>query len=232
MQKIDIGSAVKDIDRHGFHIVPGFWNKEKCQQVIQEIENYLVLPDKKIWHDPLFSDQRIFGVDKISKYSKEFYEDLHINKTFDVLVPKFKRVGLVMGAKLQAIEGNLGSGQGWHKDSAREDQFKAILYLSDVNEKNGPFQYVDKSNRALHKMKMRFLCGSGKFQDRFDSEKEKEFLGKEKTTVVTGFAGTLILSNTSGIHRGIPIIEGSRYALTIYSWYHNSIPEHIRKLMI
>src|SRR6185437_16980073 len=52
-----------------------------------------------------------------------------------------------LAARLRARPGNLGSGQGWHRD-AFHFQYKAMVYLSDVGPDNGPFQLLDASHRA------------------------------------------------------------------------------------
>ena len=40
------------------------------------------------------------------------------------------------------------SGGGWHRD-AHDCQFKVLMYLSDVNEKNGCFQFITNSSKNL-----------------------------------------------------------------------------------
>ena len=48
------------------------------------------------------------------------------------------------------------------------------------------------------------------------SDYELKILNKEKKITLTGKAGTLILFDGSLIHRGKPVLEGKRYALTNY----------------
>ena len=48
------------------------------------------------------------------------------------------------------------------------------------------------------------------------SDQELNIFNKEKKITLTGKAGTLILFDGSLIHRGKPILDGKRYALTNY----------------
>ena len=69
---------------------------------------------------------------------------------------------------------------------------------------------------------------------RFNEEevRKMEEYSNENIQTLTGKAGTLILVDTRGIHRGKPIEEGERYALTNYNWITSKIPTHIKKLTV
>jgi hypothetical protein len=59
-------------------------------------------------------------------------------------------------------------------------------------------------------------------------------VGKINRKVKTFFApaGSLILVDTRGIHRGRPLYKnGERYALTNYYWHKDFPPLHIQKLV-
>ena len=49
-----------------------------------------------------------------------------------------------------------------------------------------------------------------------------------KISTITGKAGDLILVNTRGLHRGAPLTEGTRKAVTTYS-FRNKIPNKFYK---
>ena len=63
---------------------------------------------------------------------------------------------------------------------------------------------------------------------RFSNE-EIELLKKFKIKTLNASAGTLILVDTSLIHRGCPILKGVRYALTNYYFPINSFEDTIKK---
>ena len=127
-----------------------------------------------------------------------------------------------------------GSGGGWHRDDADAKQTKAILYLSDVEMENGPFQFIEGSHKPWDIYRMAFKYNFSFGQNRFtDQELEKVIQDQpNRLKTFTGKAGTLILTDTRGLHRGMPIRKGERYALTNYNWVRTAIPEHVQKVII
>ena len=118
---------------------------------------------------------------------------------------------------MPAEPGNQGSGEGWHRDAFMR-QFKAILYLSDVGPDNGPFQFVKDSYRPRQVLRDIWKGGLRYMQNRLsEPEVERILMGSpDRLCTYTAKAGTLILVDTSSIHRGMPIENGTRYALTNY----------------
>ena len=118
---------------------------------------------------------------------------------------------------MPAMAGNQGSGEGWHRDAFLR-QFKAILYLSDVAPENGPFQLIQGSHRRARVLRdMR--AGRLKYtQYRLSDQEIERIIATEpqRKITYTARAGTLILVDTSALHRGQPIEAGIRYALTNY----------------
>ena len=117
-------------------------------------------------------------------------------------------------------ESSTGSGGGWHRDSYSQ-QFKSILYLTNVTERNGPFQYIKKSHLRSNIRKiltMRALDHEGGRITRYTEADIDLILSKFDYTIktCTGGIGTLIFADTRGIHRGYPIENGERFSLTTY----------------
>ena len=92
-------------------------------------------------------------------------------------------------------------------------EFKAFLYLEDVDEGNGPYTYLRGTHRShmIRVKKQIFGGGDTGFTDR----EIKSVLDRE--VQVTGEAGTLILADVRGIHRGSPQIDRSRSILANYT---------------
>ena len=120
---------------------------------------------------------------------------------------------MTMANRVKFVEKNLGSGAGWHKD-AYYNQFKSILYLNDVNEKNGPFELLESSNKIFGTIDIALKLKKGYPNTRFSNEEIQKIKTKKIKTIL-GTAGTLILVDTSLIHRGSPLLSGKRYALQI-----------------
>jgi hypothetical protein len=100
----------------------------------------------------------------------------------------------------------------WHLDFDDKHLLKAFLYLTDVDEGAGPFEYVAGSQAG------------GRYEDTWEWTplgtkriSEEEVLGRIDPDAVRTFTaarGTLILCNTSGLHRGGFATTGPRVLAT------------------
>ncbi len=90
--------------------------------------------------------------------------------------------------------------QNWHRDFDDSHLLKAFLYLRDVDERSGPFEYVPGSHpggryAGVHPWQP---MGFGRI-----SEPElAKHVSPEEVRTFTAPKGTIILCNTSGLHRG------------------------------
>jgi ectoine hydroxylase-related dioxygenase (phytanoyl-CoA dioxygenase family) len=116
------------------------------------------------------------------------------------------------------MSGDFGSGGSWHRD-ANFPQFKALVYLSEVHETNdGAFQYIARSNRVLPILKDSFLLGRRISNTRWSENEVQQRYSTVSIKSVLGSPGTLVLFDTSLLHRGAPNLSTSksRYAITNY----------------
>ncbi len=88
---------------------------------------------------------------------------------------------------------------------------KVFIYLNDVTEENGAHVYVEGSHRD-NRMKM---DPNYKMADRVDDDVIKAEYGPDKIIPMTGRAGTVVVEDTSGFHKGMPVIKGHRLLLQI-----------------
>lgn len=226
--------ALRDLNENGFSIVEDFYSKEECDNIVLDIDNIIKQYPNQIWRDNNESDLRIYGADALSSKIEKFRNNETLNQVLETYEGLQMTDGFILGARLTYQENNLGSGGGWHRDWAVRKQTKAILYLTDVEETNGPFQYLNKSHTSKSILKAT-LKGNLEFNQNRFTENEVAFIQKQSKNTVTTFtakAGTLIFTDTRGIHRGMPIQTGNRYALTYYTWFGMGIPNHIKKLLI
>jgi hypothetical protein len=91
------------------------------------------------------------------------------------------------------------SSQRWHRDFNDRHLLKAFLYLVDVDEETGPFEYVPRTapgNELDHLWPWRPLGEN--------YPPEQELLDKiaDRTVSFTAPKGTIIFCNTCGFHRG------------------------------
>ncbi|MBA2642087.1 MAG: phytanoyl-CoA dioxygenase family protein [Actinobacteria bacterium] len=100
----------------------------------------------------------------------------------------------------QPEEADRVASQRWHRDFNDKHLLKAFLYLVDVDEGNGPFQYVPGSapgGRHADAWPWRPLG------ENYPPENELETrVPAEDFRTFTGSKGTLLFCNTAGFHRG------------------------------
>ena len=229
------GSAGHDLNKigeDGFFVVEDFLSESECNKYKDLLDKFISEKKDLIWQDELGADTRIYFASKrIPEFNKLFCDEF-IRKSLKGYTGCKNPVGFAMANKLSFVDGSLGSGGGWHRDSLISHQFKTILYLSDVTSENGPFQYIKGSHRKSSVIKA-FFRGLATFgKTRFKPHEVQTFLERSKereVATLTGKKGTLLMVDTKGIHRGMPLNVGNRYALTTYFWA-NKIPKHIMDL--
>lgn len=88
----------------------------------------------------------------------------------------------------------------WHRDFDDSHLLKVFLYLSDVDEKSGPFEYVPGSHPGgrLAGVHPWAPMGVGRISDK----ELAKFVEVGDVRTFTAPKGTLIFCNTSGLHRG------------------------------
>ncbi len=116
----------------------------------------------------------------------------------------------------------------WHLDSFRK-QLKLFAFLTDVTEKDGPLEVVPYTHTTSFKLRAsipmgyyrlrdipKYLQGRRSWQSIHDDKVanlgHKGFMSKR----ITVPAGTLMLIDTSALHRASPCLDGERYAVTVY----------------
>ena len=104
---------------------------------------------------------------------------------------------------LRFVPKNEGSGGGWHQDSMFFE-YKAFLYLTDVDENNGPLALVPDTNKLLTKLYLQFFRRTKPMSLKY-SQQDAELCEKKVCSAfnpIVGKAGTLILADTSCLHAG------------------------------
>ncbi|WP_434049423.1 phytanoyl-CoA dioxygenase family protein [Marinobacter salarius] len=198
---------------------------KKSAEILKLAIDEILEKDVLVWESGDHSDARIYGFESVFDFSKVDLDIDSIRRYGETYLGNKLRYFIAVAGRLTAVDGNLGSGGGWHRDSPFRHQFKVIIYLSDVKSDRGPFQYILESHKF--KEKVRF-SGLGSDATRF-SEDFVNGLPIKKCHEVTGSIGDAIFVDTKGIHRGKPIKSGSRYAITFY--FFERLPSgHISKL--
>jgi hypothetical protein len=95
--------------------------------------------------------------------------------------------------------GERKSSQRWHRDFNDRHLLKAFLYLVDVDEDTGPFEYVPGSAPGGE---LDQLWPWRPLGENYPPEDELREKTADRTVTFTAPKGTLIFCNTSGFHRG------------------------------
>ena len=217
--------ALFDLHSAGIHVLPRFLAQEACSLLCREVDGLLARYKSYVQVDAVKADMRLFGADRVSLMLAAIFNDPFVRK----VVERYEGActdGVAMVNRVTFQPGNQGSGQGWHRDNIERKQTKAIIYLNDVADHNGPFEYISGSASPSNSLKVPPLKGRQSTGGRFSAAEVQGFVDSRDDIVrrtVTGPAGTLILADTHGIHRGAPLTKGSRYAATLYLWTSNDL---------
>lgn len=127
----------------------------------------------------------------------------------------------------------------YHRDASGGD-LKAIVYMSDVGPQNGPFTYVlgshraqvrrlddliceandhglsatDRATRAMFAALPKSLRKKGSFGNDLEPGSDAVRMIVERSWSIEGSAGSIVLFDTKGIHRGGMVKFGERRVIT------------------
>lgn len=107
----------------------------------------------------------------------------------------------------------------WHLDKEDRKVLKIIVYLNEVNDDGGPFQYIPQSFSAKIARSLRYNYGYIK------DKTMQQVISPLNWKSCTGPSGTVIIADTANIfHRGKIPIYSDRF--TIFFDYTSRTPKH------
>ena len=207
------------LKEYGICILENYFENKILENLEKEFVDIFNNYNDKIFNldtENCSKDERIFHCEKYSEYIKKIYSN---NDLFDSIVRVYTQENFNKKTLINKLEYNSNeirnSGAGYHRDS-HHSQFKTIMYLTDVNEKNGCFTFITNSSKKhIGYPKPR----TENYNTRYYDETIEELLEKNqkcKKFEICGKKGTIILVDTTYIHRGKIIEEGIRKAITQY----------------
>lgn len=206
------------LKKYGICILDGFFEDNIISEFIKEFD--IVLNSNKQHIDILdkencSKDERIFYAEKYSQFIKDnYYNNPYLNE----IALKYNK-NLNKKTLLNKIVYENGiiknSGAGWHRDN-HTCQFKALMYLSDVTSENGNFQFLTNSTtKQIGYPTPR----TPNYNTRFHDE-TIDLLIKNNSNIklhnIVGKKGTIVLVDTTYIHRGNIIKSHERKTITQY----------------
>ena len=213
----DLRSSVYSFYKNGYVVIPNYWSAEKCNSLVVELDQ---LFNNASISNSLRDDIRIYDSQNHSVMAAEFFSDTQLEQISKWATGlKLENYGS-MANRVAPNKSNFGSGGGWHRDS-NYSQFKTLIYLTDVTEvDDGAFQIIPKTNSALYVLRSNLRMGKKLTETRWTNPEIDKLVTGNKICTVTGGAGSLVIFDTSNLHRGAPNKNKSRYALTNY-YYSN-----------
>jgi ectoine hydroxylase-related dioxygenase (phytanoyl-CoA dioxygenase family) len=217
-------ATLEKLRRDGFVVVENFWDRDRALALRDRLESELAEGSDRdydggaylrFW-DNRAHDQgvrRLYHVDKLAPELKEFRHDPFIFRVIEAYYGMPFYSGMMMFQHNTQTNENTRT---FHVDGF-DKEFKAFLYLDDVDEGNGPFAYVPGTHKKWLSRLKKLTFGNKNealttyFEHEVDTKAERLVLGK---------AGTLILSDVRGIHRGTPQSDRSRSVLVNYIVKH------------
>ena len=204
-------ALLSEIWEHGFTIIENYKDSEFCDTCIQDFEKGREKFPSFVHHG---DDIRLYGLEHFSPTIHSFFDDPFIYKLANLYTrKKIERVFSLVN-KVEKV-GEFGSGGGWHRDWFFHE-LKALLYLTDVDETKGPFELLKGSHRLKWIMKDIQTGGLSFNQNRLDKNINailKQY--PERHVSLTGKKGTLVIFDMTTIHRGAPLKQDCRYAITM-----------------
>lgn len=189
-----------------YTVIPEFKSREWCERAKAELQfsgDTVTVTEE---------DARIFGAENLSPRAREFGTDAALLERASAHAGNTEALVFCMANKLNHT-GGFGSGGEWHRDGFRHE-LKALLYLTDVTEDDGPFAIVEGSHttwRILIDTLRMALWGMR------DPTRLKDAGLRFGYKSFTEKAGTLVLFDASAIHTGLPIKAAhERIAITNY----------------
>ncbi|RYZ62597.1 MAG: hypothetical protein EOP09_18630, partial [Proteobacteria bacterium] len=174
-------TVLEKLDQQGFCLLPQFKSPAECASLRLELDRLLSDSGTKLWQSKSGADRRIFGADRISPLIAAFFQDPYISHIIDAYEKSSRKTGFTMASHISFKEGNTGSGEGWHRDRADYKQTKAILYLSNVNENNGPTQYIEGSHGFRSVWFRGWRAGLAPLETRMKDEAVEDYLRTNKS---------------------------------------------------
>ena len=219
-------TALESLRRDGYAVIESYWTREKAFALRDKLEQYLQPEESRdfdsgayirFWDDRNYDEgvRRLYHVEKELPELQEYRRDPF---SFGIIDAYY---GFPMYSAMLMYQHNTKSNANtryYHVDVFSKE-FKSFIYLDDVDVGNGPFTYLPGTHTShFRRMRKQLLWDGTGASTSFSDEDLGSLLKREQQ--ITGPAGTMILADVRGFHRGSPQLERSRSALVNYIYRH------------
>ena len=225
--------VISDLDVYGISTIPSFLNRKNLNTIKKEIQPQIKklinnMPKKgKYYRNSKMGIYRLYQVSKTSKSAKKIF----FNSTFVKNISRYYISNKVefyqdMAEIRQPLKKKLkemkSSSDNYHFDDWKI-RLKFFLLLSDVGKDDSPMCYLKKSHKLpMINKKIEYYINGKTGNYGFHSSKEISQIKKRynlKEKICKFKAGTLIIADTRGLHKGTPLkkTNNPRIQLALYS---------------
>ena len=219
--------TLKSLRESGVAILRDYFSRTEVQQWKQQLTPFLDSlksghPEAGIKHysNPEYGVYRLMEADRWVPNTQKFFNDPRIESIARSYVGSSAHSYQRM-AELKPTPGAQSIADTVHFDDWKH-RFKAFLYLTDVGPENAPFAYLPGSHRFgawRFRKEFEYFSGGKDGSYGYFNDSEVEALRSRfrfDCVEYPAAAGTLILADTRGLHRGTSLVSGQRILLANY----------------
>ena len=182
----------QDLKNSKYMVLKKYFNSRNPEAVLYEMDTNFLL-EQPIIHEILLNEN-IYLIAKKYFDSEPFLDHVSLSITSNYN---------------KAMEPDSKAAQLYHFDLDRPKWLKFLIYLNDVDEKNGPHCYVEGTHKTNG---IPFNIRSRGYKRIMDYEIQSLNLNKH---IFYGKAGSAIIEDTIGLHKGSVVQSGYRILLNI-----------------
>lgn len=230
-----VADIVSTLERDGLYIAENFVDRAEAlnlgRRLLNLIENVVAghaeIPNK-VYHFPEPGICRILKADLLDSAAAEFFNHDLIQQ----VARSYTCRNIVSWQRMVETRSKRfvhGPSDAYHIDEAFYFKFKAFLYLNDVSETTAPFDCIVGSHASAdwrepkERQMLRYeLEGEDAvygLRGNFLDDREIDYLMAKygyRRHICSGQAGTLVLTDTRGIHKATTPVTGGRTMLEHY----------------
>lgn len=226
--------ALACMREHGICIIPAFYARDVVDRIRAECLERLDVPGDADFPDGSYRrvdayrgtaaapNERVYHVDCFSSAAQGFKQDPLLTAVASEYYGEPHSVHVCIYERHKYNDVPV---RGFHLDTFETSTFKVMLYLNDVGQADGPTCYIPgtHSNAELRRRKEHEWGPAASPGDPSGKPHPTNFTDQElgdlvdRQVTVIGPAGTAVLFDTWGVHRGISPVPGAeRHVLVNY----------------
>lgn len=217
--KEDYSGVIETLNDKGYCRVENFFNHQTLDKLQSEFDTLLKLNK----HTKLVQGGNHTQIVQPYLNTNTAFEIATDSRIVDIATTFYSCLPALGTCNLRQSKPNNSPAMGtcmFHRDFNSPAKFlKFFVYLDDVGLNNGPFTYVETSNRRMPR------DPHWESQHRWSDNQIEEVYGKGSIKHLTANKGDLLIGLTTGFHKGQKIQEGSRTMLTINWVIHPEIED-------